>query len=238
MLAANEAVASYLTENHAGFLRRVHPDPEPLKLDSFAEFARSLGLSIDLPQSRFELQRILRETAGKPEEYAVHYGLLRSLKQAVYTPEHEGHYALASDDYCHFTSPIRRYPDLQVHRQLTTLLEGKKPRSNADELFVLGEHCTRTERRAEAAERELIRVKLLTHLEDQDRRDVSCHRRGCRGFRHFLPSGGIARRGPDSRDQPGRRLLLPGVRDAYPGRPPLRPAASARRPHRGARGSR
>jgi len=165
MLAANEAVAAYLTENHAGFLRRVHPDPDPHKLDSFAEFVRSLGLSLELPQSRFELQRILRETAGKPEEYAVHFGLLRSLKQAVYTPEHEGHYALASDDYCHFTSPIRRYPDLQVHRQLTTLLEGKKPRSNADELFVLGEHCTRTERRAEAAERELIRIKLLTHLE-------------------------------------------------------------------------
>jgi len=165
MLAANEAVASYLTENHSGFLRRVHPDPDPHKLDSFAEFARSLGLSLELPQSRFELQRVLRETTGKPEEYAVHFGLLRSLKQAVYTPEHEGHYALASDDYCHFTSPIRRYPDLQVHRQLTTLLEGKKPRSNADELFVLGEHCTRTERRAEAAERELIRVKLLTHLE-------------------------------------------------------------------------
>ncbi len=165
MLAANEAVASYLTENHAGFLRRVHADPDPYKLDAFAEFARSLGLALELPQSRFELQRILRETAGKPEEYAVHFGLLRSLKQAVYTPEHEGHYALASDDYCHFTSPIRRYPDLQVHRQLIAILEGKKPRSHADELFALGEHCTRTERRAEAAERELIRIKLLAHLE-------------------------------------------------------------------------
>jgi ribonuclease R len=165
MLAANEAVASYLTEHQAGLLRRVHADPEPHKLEQFAEFARSLGLSLELPQSRFELQRILRETEGKPEEYAVHYGLLRSMKQAVYTPEHEGHYALASDDYCHFTSPIRRYPDLQVHRQLITLLEGKKPRSHVDELFVLGEHCTRTERRAESAEREVIKIKLLTHLE-------------------------------------------------------------------------
>ncbi|MGC8639598.1 MAG: ribonuclease R [Isosphaeraceae bacterium] len=165
MLAANEAVASYLTEHHAVFLRRVHADPEPHKLDEFAEFARSLGLVLDLPQSRFELQRILRETAGKPEEYAVHYGLLRSMKQAVYTPEQEGHYALASDDYCHFTSPIRRYPDLQVHRQLIALLEGKKPRGTIDELLVLGEHCTRTERRAESAEREVIRIKLLTHLE-------------------------------------------------------------------------
>ena len=87
---------------------------------------RSLGLALDQPQSRFELQRVLKETIGKPEEYAVHYGLLRSLKQASYTPEPEGHYALASEDYCHFTSPIRRYPDLQVHRQLIALLEGKK----------------------------------------------------------------------------------------------------------------
>lgn len=165
MLAANEAVASFLTEHHAGFLRRVHADPEPHKLEQFAEFARSLGITLDLPQSRFELQRILRETAGTPEEYAVHYGLLRSFKQAVYTPEQEGHYALASDDYCHFTSPIRRYPDLVAHRQVAAILGGKKPRGHADELAVLGESCTRTERRAEAAERELIRVKLLTYLE-------------------------------------------------------------------------
>lgn len=167
MLAANEAVATYLTEKHVGFLRRAHPDPDPHKLEEFADFARSLGLKLDQPQSRFELQRVLAETADKPEARAVHYGLLRSLKQANYTPEAEGHYALASDNYCHFTSPIRRYPDLQVHRQLTTLLEGKKPKSHHDELVVLAEHCTRTERRAEAAERELIRVKLLTHLEQR-----------------------------------------------------------------------
>jgi ribonuclease R len=165
MLAANEAVASQLSGQDILFLRRAHADPEPFKLDEFAEFARSLGLEIDQPQSRFELQRILAEASGKPEEYAVHYGLLRSLKQANYTPEPEGHYALASEDYCHFTSPIRRYPDLQVHRQLIAWLDGKKASSKHDELVVLGEHCTRTERRAESAERELIRVKLLTYLE-------------------------------------------------------------------------
>jgi ribonuclease R len=165
MLAANEAVATALTDQHVGFLRRAHADPEPTKLREFADFARSLGLVIDKPQSRFELQRVLAESADRPEAHAVHYGLLRSLKQAVYTPEPEGHYALASENYCHFTSPIRRYPDLQVHRQLTGLLAGKKPKGSHDELTVLAEHCTRTERRAEAAERELVRVKLLTYLE-------------------------------------------------------------------------
>ena len=165
MLAANEAVASFLTEKHIGFLRRAHPDPEPTKLRQFGEFARSLGIKVDSPQSRFELQRILAETADRPEAHAIHYALLRSLKQANYTPEPEGHYALASEDYCHFTSPIRRYPDLQVHRQLAAIIEGKAPRSDPDELIVLAEHCTRTERRAEMAERELIKVKLLTHLE-------------------------------------------------------------------------
>jgi ribonuclease R len=165
MLAANEAVAARLTEANAGFLRRGHLPPEPNKLEDFAEFVRSLGLEIDQPQSRFELQRILAESAQRPEAHAVHYGLLRSLKQATYTAEPEGHYALASENYCHFTSPIRRYPDLQVHRQLTTLIDGKRPKGDHDELTLLAEHCTRTERRAEAAERDLIRVKLLTYLE-------------------------------------------------------------------------
>jgi ribonuclease R len=166
MLAANEAVAASMTAQEIPFLRRAHPDPEPHKLDGFAEFARSLGLEIEQSRSRFELQRVLKETVGQPEEYAVHYGLLRSLKQAHYTPERQGHYALASEDYCHFTSPIRRYPDLQVHRQLIAWLEGKKPQGRHDELIVLAEHCTRTERRADAAERELIRMKLLSYLEN------------------------------------------------------------------------
>ena len=167
MLAANEAVAEHLTEKHVGFLRRVHPNPEPTKLLQFAEFVRSLGLRLERPQSRFELQRVLAETAGLPEAHAVHYGLLRSLKQATYSPEPQGHYALASENYCHFTSPIRRYPDLQVHRQLGALLEGRKPRTDLDELGVLADHCTRTERRAEAAERELTRIKLLAYLENK-----------------------------------------------------------------------
>jgi ribonuclease R len=167
MLAANEAVATHLSSLEVAFLRRGHADPDPRKLDDFAEFVQSLGIKLDQPQSRFELQRVLAETADKPEAYAVHFGLLRSLKQATYTPEPEGHFALASDNYCHFTSPIRRYPDLQVHRQLAILLDGKRPKTHFDELIVLAQHCTRTERRAEAAERELVKIKLLTFLESK-----------------------------------------------------------------------
>src|SRR5262249_5246930 len=116
---------------------------------------------------RFGLQRILEQSAGHPEAYAVHYALLRSLKQAVYSPEEEGHYALASDTYCHFTSPIRRYPDVTVHRLLGRWLKTGRAGSDETELAALGEHCSKTERRADIAERELIKLKLLTYLSER-----------------------------------------------------------------------
>jgi len=116
---------------------------------------------------RFALQAVLEKSAEKPEAYAVHYALLRSLKQAVYSPAQEEHYALASTNYCHFTSPIRRYPDLTVHRLLERSIRAGRAQSDEVELTALGEHCSKTERRAEAAERELIRVKLLTYLSER-----------------------------------------------------------------------
>src|SRR5262249_30476733 len=145
----------------------VHPAPEPNKLRAFAEFARILGYPIKRETDRFSLQRLLEESADKPEAHAVHYALLRSLKQAAYSPEEEGHYALASDDYCHFTSPIRRYPDLTVHRLLGQWLRTGRARSDAAELAALGEHCSKTERRAETAERELVKLKLLTYMSER-----------------------------------------------------------------------
>src|SRR5262249_23011217 len=154
MLAANEAVAGHLTELDVPFLRRVHPAPEPNKLKEFADFARSLGYKVERETDRFTLQRVLELSGTQPDVYAVHYALLRSLKQAVYSPEEEEHYALASKNYCHFTSPIRRYPDLTVHRLLDRWLRTGHARSDEAKLTALGEHCSKTERRAEMAERE------------------------------------------------------------------------------------
>jgi ribonuclease R len=167
MLAANEAVAEHLVGLNVPFLRRVHPAPEPTKLEAFADFARSLGYKMHRHVDRFSLQNILEKSASKPEAHAVHYALLRSLKQAVYSPQEEEHYALASKNYCHFTSPIRRYPDLTVHRLLDRSIRTGRAGSDEVELAALGEHCSRTERRAEAAERELIRIKLLTYLTER-----------------------------------------------------------------------
>jgi len=165
MLAANEAVAEQLDDLKVAFLRRVHPAPEPTKLEAFSRFADSLGYTIDQHLDRFALQRVLKQSADQPDVYAVHYALLRSLKQAVYSPAVEGHYALASENYCHFTSPIRRYPDLTVHRQLGQWLQTGRAGGDEAELVALGEHCSKMERRAELAERELVKVKLLTYLE-------------------------------------------------------------------------
>jgi ribonuclease R len=167
MLAANEAVAEQFDDLDVPFLRRIHPAPEPNKLRDFAEFAATLGYKMTSHVDRFALQRILEQSADKPDVYAVHYALLRSLKQAVYSPMEEGHYALASDNYCHFTSPIRRYPDLTVHRQLGQWLRTGRAGSDETELAALGEHCSKTERRAETAERELVKVKLLTYMSER-----------------------------------------------------------------------
>ncbi|HEV3204662.1 MAG TPA: ribonuclease R [Gemmataceae bacterium] len=167
MLAANEAVAEQLADLEVPFLRRVHPPPQPSKLKAFAEFARILGYKVKHETDRFGLQRILEKSAGHPDAYAVHFALLRSLKKAAYSPEEEGHYALASEKYCHFTSPIRRYPDLTVHRLLSRWLRTGRCRSDETELAALGEHCSKTERRAETAERELIKLKMLTFLSER-----------------------------------------------------------------------
>lgn len=167
MLAANIAVATKLASAGLIFLRRVHGDPDTRKLKSLTEFVRELGFKIESLESRFELQRLLDLVKDDPRRHAVNFAVLRSMQRAIYSPEDQGHYALAADCYCHFTSPIRRYPDLTVHRLLNDLAMGKKPRQELDLYFQWGDHCSEREQRATNAERELIKVKLLTYLSDK-----------------------------------------------------------------------
>lgn len=169
MLSANIAVATALEERGVAFMRRGHGEPDFAKLRLLAQFAKILGYPLKHCESRRDLQNLLKRVSGKPHERAVNYALLRSLKQAEYTAADVGHYALGVEHYCHFTSPIRRYPDLTVHRTVADVLFQRKSRRGGDvvELAKLARHCSTTERRAEKAERELVKVKLLTFLKDK-----------------------------------------------------------------------
>ena len=167
MIAANEAVARYLTEKQMPTLYRVHEGPDPDALEALAPFLLSLGYR--LPQKKDsiaprEIQELLELARGRPEERVINRVLLRSMKQAIYQPENIGHFGLASTCYTHFTSPIRRYPDLVVHRMLDRVMRGDKPKPNekADLLHTLqesGKHTSERERHAMDAEREMIALK-------------------------------------------------------------------------------
>ena len=167
MIAANEAVARHLTERDLSLLYRVHEGPDQDALEAIAPFLLSLGYR--LPQKKdkiapLEFQRLLESCRGKPEERVINRVLLRSMKQAIYQPENIGHFGLASTCYTHFTSPIRRYPDLIVHRMLDTSLRGEKLKPNQREdllryLQEAGKHTSERERHAMDAEREMVDLK-------------------------------------------------------------------------------
>jgi ribonuclease R len=198
MLAANIAVATALDDRGIAFMRRAHGEPDFAKLKLLAQFAKILGYPLKKCESRHDLQNLLRRVSGKPHERAVNYALLRSLKQAEYTAADVGHYALGIEHYCHFTSPIRRYPDLTVHRTVADVLFHRKSRRGGDvvELTKLARHCSTAERKAEKAERELIKVKLLTYLEDKVGLEMTATITGVERFGFFcqgveIPADGL-----------------------------------------------
>jgi ribonuclease R len=196
MLAANEAVARTLADQGLNFLRRIHEPPSPAKLKELTRFMRQIGIPCESLESRFEIKRIAEESSDLPEAKAIHFSILRSMQKAVYSPREVGHYALNSDAYCHFTSPIRRYPDLLIHRMVCDLIDDKKSDSNFDRLVALGNHCSRLEQRAESAERELIKLKLLNYLSTRIGEEMSAVITGVEPFGLFvqgikLPAEGL-----------------------------------------------
>jgi ribonuclease R len=173
MLAANEAVAGWLQTHEAPCLYRIHEKPDPLKLEALDAFVHPLGLSlrVDLQSvTPKDVQALLDAAEGKPEYAVVAQVALRSMRQARYSEENVGHFGLAAPVYCHFTSPIRRYPDLVVHRFLRAARHGKLRALSglAAELPALGESCSQLERTAETAERELLEWKKIAFMRGRE----------------------------------------------------------------------
>jgi ribonuclease R len=164
MLAANEAVADHLHRRKLPAVARAHDPPDLAKLDTFARMMRSLGFPLRDNPGRKDLQRLLAVLSGRPGGSALRMLLLRSMKQADYRAEWAEHYALAAMRYTHFTSPIRRLPDLIVHQLLDIDLDREQRPRWARELPQWMEHASMTERRAADAERELSKIKVLEHL--------------------------------------------------------------------------
>src|ERR1700757_359785 len=165
MLLANEVVAKETRVRRIPSVYRIHEDPDPQRIGDYREQIRAYGIEVgDLSQRR-EMQRFLKTIVGRPEESALKIGLLRSLRKAVYSPNSIGHYGLAKADYTHFTSPIRRYADLIVHRSFASMLprrREKAPRSM--DLKATCEHISITERIASDAEREAVRLKKMEYF--------------------------------------------------------------------------
>jgi ribonuclease R len=162
MLAANEAVAAYLSDAGWGLLYRIHEEPELQKLQELQQLVAECGVGLVLGKKLQQaLQQLLVDIADRPEARLVNQQLLRSLKQACYSPHNSGHFGLAADCYCHFTSPIRRYPDLVVHRVLKLALAGRPKSASLSEqqLEQLGLDCSTRERRAIQAERDLVDLR-------------------------------------------------------------------------------
>ncbi|MGH8547983.1 MAG: ribonuclease R, partial [Methylococcales bacterium] len=161
MLAANCAAATFLEKKKMPRLLRVHEGPNDEKLAALRIFLGELGLTLgggENPQPH-DYMALIRLVAERPDRHLIQTVLLRSLAQAVYSTENKGHFGLALETYTHFTSPIRRYPDLIIHRAIRHCLQGKKPNNfvySHSDLALSGEHCSMTERRADEATRDVV----------------------------------------------------------------------------------
>jgi ribonuclease R len=174
MLLANETVASYLEAQNMPSLYRVHEEPDVMKVSKFEDFISGFGYSLGAPLTALRprhFQKLIERIHGKPEEKPIAFLMLRTMQKARYAPENLGHFGLAASSYTHFTSPIRRYPDLVVHRALRAArqgpLDGERREEWAEELPEVARHTSEMERRADDAERELLQWKKVKFMADK-----------------------------------------------------------------------
>jgi len=173
MLIANETVAQHFYWQELPFVYRTHENPDPEKIMKLGTFIYNFGYSLKMKKDEIhpkEIQKLIAKVAGTPEEAMISRLALRSMKQAKYTTECTGHFGLACQYYCHFTSPIRRYPDLQIHRIIKEQLRGRLKENRVEHynsiLPKVSKECSRLERRAEESERETDKLKKVEYMED------------------------------------------------------------------------
>lgn len=172
MLAANETVASDFYWRELPFVYRTHENPDTEKIQKLSTFINNFGYTLHIGADEVhpkELQKLLQKIDGMKEEALISRLTLRSMKQARYTIDNTGHFGLAADCYCHFTSPIRRYPDLQIHRIIKESLRGRLNEKRIDHyehiLPEVAKHSSEMERRADEAERETVKLKKVQYME-------------------------------------------------------------------------
>jgi len=168
MLMANQATAKFLAHNEEDFLYRIHPKPTAEKVETTRQFLTAIGLTLEggvQPESK-HFAKVLEDAKGRDDENIIKTVVLRTMKQAVYTPANEGHFGLAFDDYTHFTSPIRRYPDLLVHRAINRVLD-KNKRKPSKKMIETGAHLSVTERRADDASRDVEQWLKCEYMRDK-----------------------------------------------------------------------
>ncbi len=173
MLIANETVATDYYWQELPFVYRTHDNPDSEKIQKLATFINNFGYMLHIGRDELhpkELQKLLMNIEGSPEEALISRLTLRSMKQARYTTVNSGHFGLAAANYCHFTSPIRRYPDLQIHRIIKENLRGRlneeRIRHYEAILTEVAKQASETERRAEEAERETVKLKKAEYMEE------------------------------------------------------------------------
>ena len=189
MVETNEAVASLLDRLNVAFMRRIHPEPDNLSMKNLSKLVRALGFSMPRTPDRTAIQGLLAAVRGSDSSLAVNLVVLRSFEKAQYAPLHIGHFALASGHYCHFTSPIRRYADLLVHRILECYLRKRLDSVQQEmDLTEIGKHITFTEQRAEDAEKELRAVLILQMLSKKIGEKLDCVVTGLTNFGVFVQS--------------------------------------------------